>query len=108
MNEYYLKFNSRFLSSDAITSYMEENPQNWTTEKGYGFELMPIPPELIKDNWFKVLSRKFFIGTHLFKTKSKFFYQWHVDKTRSSSINIELISNHSHTVFSEEEDLFYN
>jgi len=99
MNDYYLKLNSQFLSYESIMSYLKHNEPPW--RYNYHIGQARIPSELIKDDFFKNLSR-FQIYPLLIKMQPTFFHKWHTDATRNAAVNVQLISGHSHTVFNDD------
>ncbi len=101
MHSFFYKLNQPFTSAPRVLEYMAARPTSDWTARGYGFDMMDIPRAIITDSFYSAIHSKFPLIPHLFRVKARFFYKWHVDAKRLAALNILLINEHSHTVFSD-------
>lgn len=99
----FLRLNSKFQSLDSVRKFLYSQEHTWNNI-GYGFDVLLVPPNVITDPVIENLVKEFNVRPNIFRTPPRFWYKWHLDAGRTAALNIEISSEHSHTVFGEDAE----
>lgn len=99
----FLKLKSQFQSITEVRSFLQLKEHSWR-DVGYGFDALRVPRYIIRDKVVNEIITKFQLTPNILRTPANFWYKWHLDKDRSAAINIELYTEHSHTVYGSDAE----